>query len=88
METMVNKNNILISVIVVVKNGENTITQCLDSLLAQDQPAEQYEVIVVDNGSRDRSGRRAGSLLPHRGWGQRQRRHANPDGYRARFGAG
>ena len=51
---MVNKENILISVIV-VKNGEKTITQCLDSLFAQDQPDEQYEVIVVDGGSKDKT---------------------------------
>lgn len=55
METMVNKENILLSVIVVVKNGEKTITQCLDSLFVQDQPGGQYEVIVVDGGSKDRT---------------------------------
>jgi glycosyltransferase involved in cell wall biosynthesis len=55
MQTMVNNENILISVIVVMKNAEKTITQCLDSLFAQDQPAEQYEVIVVDGGSKDRT---------------------------------
>lgn len=55
METIVHNQNVLISVIVVVKNGEKTITQCLDSLFAQDQVGEQYEVIVVDGGSRDKT---------------------------------
>jgi cellulose synthase/poly-beta-1,6-N-acetylglucosamine synthase-like glycosyltransferase len=50
-----NKKNILISVIVVVKNGESTIRQCLDSLFDQDQLAEEYEVIVVDGGSTDKT---------------------------------
>jgi glycosyltransferase involved in cell wall biosynthesis len=53
-KTIANKE-VLVSVIVVVKNAEKTITQCLDSLFAQEQPAEQYEVIVVDGGSKDRT---------------------------------
>lgn len=52
-ENTANKKGILMSVVVVVKNGERTIKQCLDSLFNQNQPIEQYEVIVVDGGSTD-----------------------------------
>ena len=43
----------LVSVIVPAYNAGQTIRTCLDALLDQDLPAEQYEVIVVDNGSTD-----------------------------------
>ncbi len=43
----------LVSVVVPVFNAESTLQGCLDALLDQDFPGEQYEVIVVDNGSRD-----------------------------------
>jgi glycosyltransferase involved in cell wall biosynthesis len=42
-----------ISVIVPVYNGEETIAQCLDALTNQDYPAEDYEVVVINDGSRD-----------------------------------
>jgi O-antigen biosynthesis protein len=42
-----------ISIIIPVYNGEKTITQCLTSILAQNYP--NYEIIVVDNGSTDRT---------------------------------
>ena len=44
-----------ISVIVVVKNEEKTIADCLESLLAQDFPRDRYEVTVVDGASLDRT---------------------------------
>ena len=40
-----------VSVIVVSWNGENVITECLESLLAQ--TISDFEIIVVDNGSTD-----------------------------------
>lgn len=43
------------SVIVPAYNAEKTIRQCLKALLQQDFPKEQYEIIVVDDGSRDRT---------------------------------
>lgn len=43
----------MISIIVPVYNAEHTLAQCLGSLLCQDY--EQYEVIVVDDGSTDES---------------------------------
>jgi cellulose synthase/poly-beta-1,6-N-acetylglucosamine synthase-like glycosyltransferase len=41
------------SVIVPVYNGEATIGACLQALLAQTVPPTQYEIIIVDDGSRD-----------------------------------
>lgn len=46
-----------VSVIVPVHNGERTIDECLDSLLALDYPPERLEVRVVDNGSSDDTAR-------------------------------
>ena len=45
------------TVVVPVRNGEETIAQCLSALVAQDVPSEDYEVIVVDDGSRDNTAR-------------------------------
>jgi cellulose synthase/poly-beta-1,6-N-acetylglucosamine synthase-like glycosyltransferase len=42
-----------VSVIVPVFNGERTLPRCIDALITQDIPADDYEVIVVDNGSTD-----------------------------------
>jgi glycosyltransferase involved in cell wall biosynthesis len=42
-----------VSVIVPVRDGESTITDCLDSILATDFPPERREILVVDNGSSD-----------------------------------
>lgn len=44
-----------VSVIVPVLNDEARIGGCIEALLAQEYPRERYEVIVVDNGSSDRS---------------------------------
>ncbi len=41
------------SVIVPVYNGEETIGECLAALFRQSAPREDYEVIVVDDGSTD-----------------------------------
>lgn len=42
-----------VSVVVPVYNGEETIGACLQALLTQDYPPEQFEVLVVDNNSTD-----------------------------------
>jgi glycosyltransferase involved in cell wall biosynthesis len=42
-----------VSVIVPAYNAENTIDECLRSLLDQEYPGNRYEVIVVDNASTD-----------------------------------
>lgn len=44
-----------ISIIVPVYNVEPYIEKCLDSILNQEDPGLDYEVIVVDDGSQDRS---------------------------------
>jgi len=43
------------SVIVLGYNGKEFLEECLSSLLDQDLPLAQYEVLYVDNGSRDGS---------------------------------
>lgn len=42
-----------VSIIVPSYNSENTIALCIESLLKQTYPKDRYEVIVIDNGSRD-----------------------------------
>ena len=42
-----------VSVVVPVYNGRATIGDCIESLLAQDYPADHCEVIIVDNNSTD-----------------------------------
>ena len=46
-----------ISVLLPVYNGAATIVPALDSLVAQDYPADRYEVIVVNDGSTDDTAR-------------------------------
>lgn len=43
------------SVIIPVWNGEREIGRCLDALLQQNLPRDRFEIIVVDNGSADRT---------------------------------
>ena len=45
-----------LSIIVTVYNREKYIRRCLDSLLEQDISEEEYEIVVVDDGSTDLSG--------------------------------
>lgn len=42
-----------VSVVVAAKDESGTIAECLEALLAQDYPAERYQVVVVDDGSVD-----------------------------------
>jgi glycosyltransferase involved in cell wall biosynthesis len=44
-----------VAVVVAVLNEEAGIAACLDSLLQQNYPRERYDIIVVDNGSTDRT---------------------------------
>jgi len=53
------KENYLVSIVVPVYNEEDKICQCISSLLDQTYRREGYEVIIVDNGSSDRTRRRA-----------------------------
>lgn len=52
------KNNAVqtfISVVVCFRNEEDNLTQLLNSLLAQDYPAQQFEIILYNDGSTDGS---------------------------------
>ncbi len=42
-----------VSVVVPVRNGADTIADCVDSLLALDFPSDRFEVLVVENASTD-----------------------------------
>jgi glycosyltransferase involved in cell wall biosynthesis len=44
-----------VSVVVPVLDMDDTVGACVEALLAQDYPADHYEVVVVDNGSSDRT---------------------------------
>lgn len=44
-----------ISVVVPFHNEEQHIEKCVQALLSQDCPSSRYEIIMVDNGSTDRS---------------------------------
>ena len=44
-----------VSVIVAAYNQENYIGRCLRSLLSQTLPIARYEIVVVDDGSNDRT---------------------------------
>ena len=44
-----------VSVIVPMYNAERYLAQCLDALVSQDYPASDYEILLVDNRSTDRS---------------------------------
>lgn len=60
----------LVSVIIPMFNEERYIHDCLSSVLEQDWPAEKMEIIVVDNGSTDRSREIVKSLLEKDGRGR------------------
>ena len=51
----ITKNGIVVSVIVPMRNEENYIEKCLQSILSQDFPLDKLEVIVVDGLSKDKS---------------------------------
>ncbi|MHC4123082.1 MAG: glycosyltransferase family 2 protein [Planctomycetota bacterium] len=44
-----------VSIIVPVYNGEKTLGGCIESLLSQSYPKNKYEIIIVDNNSKDRT---------------------------------
>ena len=46
---------VFVSVVIPVLDGERTIEGCLTAVLSGDYPAERREVLVVDNGSTDRT---------------------------------
>jgi len=48
-------NSPCVSVVVPVKNGEATIERCLEAIVNQQFDGRDFEVILVDNGSTDRT---------------------------------
>jgi len=50
---MATKNNLTVSVIVPTYNNAPTLPKCIDSLARQTYPRQQYEVIIVNDGSTD-----------------------------------
>lgn len=46
---------ILISVVVAAYNEEKNLPSCLESVLSQDFPKDEYEILVVDNNSKDKT---------------------------------
>lgn len=52
-----------ISVVVIARNEEENILQCLKSLAAQDFPRELFEVLLVDNGSTDSTSKIANDFV-------------------------
>jgi len=50
-----NAKPLAVSVIIPMRNEERYIGACLDSVLANDFPEEQYEILVADGESEDRS---------------------------------
>ena len=45
----------LISVIIIAYNSEKIIEGCINSVISQDFPREKYEIIIVDDGSIDKT---------------------------------
>lgn len=56
-----------LSIIVPVYNVKAFLNKCVDSLLAQDLPKEDFEIILVDDGSTDGSGKLCDSLAAEHG---------------------
>lgn len=50
---MKNEKNPIVSIIVPIYNVERYLHKCVDSLLSQDLPSSEYEIILVDDGSPD-----------------------------------
>lgn len=49
------ENGVYISVIIPAYNSEQTIERTIESILDQNFSSDKYEIIVVDNGSKDRT---------------------------------
>ena len=49
------KDHPFVSIIIVNHNGKELMRECLDSLSAMDYPKSKFEIIVVDNCSKDDS---------------------------------
>ena len=54
--------------VVVNWNGRDDLERCLASLAAQDYPAQQLEILVVDNASTDDSREACQAVCPRATW--------------------
>ncbi len=52
-----NERQFSVTVLVPARNEEQNISACLQSLVAQNYPREQFEIIVIDDDSVDRTGK-------------------------------
>jgi glycosyltransferase involved in cell wall biosynthesis len=50
-----NRNSLWLTIVLPVYNVEKYLSKCLDSLLDQDLPQDEYEIIAVNDGSTDDS---------------------------------
>ena len=48
-----NKHSLIVSIIIPCRNEEKHISDCLDSIIANDYPKDKFEVLVVDGMSED-----------------------------------
>jgi glycosyltransferase involved in cell wall biosynthesis len=55
LESLLGMNDIYVSVVVPMRNEEDYIAACLQSILRNDYPAKLIEILVVDGGSSDSS---------------------------------
>lgn len=55
----------MVSIICPIYNEERFINQCIDSMLAQDFPPKNWELLLVDGGSTDRTQERIEPYLKH-----------------------
>ncbi|WP_425824828.1 glycosyltransferase family 2 protein [Streptomyces fractus] len=55
-----------VSVIVRIRDTADTLPACLESLTAQTMPSDRFEILAVDDGSRDDSGHIAETMLQAR----------------------
>lgn len=49
------ENNFLLSIVIPVFNGEMVINRCIESIVSE--PCNEYEIIIIDDGSTDGTGR-------------------------------
>lgn len=51
----ITKSKIKVSFILGILNAERTLRECLDAILMQEYPEKDYEIIIADGGSKDKT---------------------------------